>query len=87
MPTLGQQFVFATFAPGELFGRFTSIIGNSFNNDLWMFDIDYDNHDGQILLTVVQKPHGVPEPTSLLLLASGLLVVLRYGLKVKVQAL
>jgi len=65
MPTLGQTFDFATFAPGELTGSFSSVLGNSFNNDQWMFDIDYDNNDGKIVFTVVEnEANGVPEPAT-----------------------
>jgi hypothetical protein len=73
MPTLGQTFIFASFAPGELNGFFSSLLGNSFNNDLWMFDVDYDNNDGEILLTVVDKnSRQVPEPAAWALLISTL---------------
>jgi hypothetical protein len=68
MPSFGESFLMATFAPGHLSGGFSSILGNSFNNDQWMFNIDYDNHDGQILLTVVDKPRNVPEPATWALL-------------------
>jgi hypothetical protein len=50
---LGQSFDLATFPPGNLFGSFSTILGNSFSNGQLMFQINYDQNAGRIRLTVV----------------------------------
>lgn len=51
--TLGQSFDLATFPPGNLFGAFSAIVGNSFSSGTLMFQINYDESAGRIRLTVV----------------------------------
>jgi hypothetical protein len=71
-PSLGQTFDIFTFTPGELDGAFSSLLHNRFNGGEWMFDVNYDNPEGRIFLTVVDAPTNTPEPSSLFLLVTGL---------------
>jgi len=70
-PQLGETFDIFSFNPGELNGAFSSLRNNRFNNGDWMFDIDYDNADGKIYLTVVDAPERTPEPSTWALILVG----------------
>lgn len=84
MVSLGDTFIIANFAPGQLTGGFSALLHNSFNNGLEMFDIDYDNAGGHLLLSVVSPPPTpTPEPGTWALFIVGIPVALiakrRYG--------
>jgi hypothetical protein len=65
-PTVGTEFKIIEFTPGELTGEFTNI-----NAGYFRWSIAYDNPDGYLSLTYL----GTPEPGSVLLLGSGIVVL------------
>lgn len=69
IPLVGSTYTFLTFDPGNLSGKFSAIQDPYFNGGLEMWQLSYDNVSGYIQLVAVPTP----EPTSLLLLGSGIL--------------
>jgi|HubBroStandDraft_4_1064222.scaffolds.fasta_scaffold01298_2 hypothetical protein len=66
-PPKGSFEEFINFVPGELTGTFASILNADYGNEKWV--VIYDNAGGYVALEAVY----VPEPSSLLLLGSGVL--------------
>jgi len=75
-PAIGTTYRFILFQPGELSGTFASIQNQYFNNRTEGWRVIYDNTDGYVELEATPSP----EPSSLLLLSSGLLS-LAYGMR------
>ena len=73
MPPVGQEFKFLTFVPGGLSGTFSSVQGEGEN-----FIVIYSYTGGYVEL-VAEGNSSVPEPASLGLLGSGLLVVIGFA--------
>lgn len=74
VPTLGEQFAFLDFTPGDLQGAFASFLDQTFDNGLEKWTLNYNNAGGDVLLTAeTNTASQTPEPASLLLLGTGLL--------------
>jgi fibronectin-binding autotransporter adhesin len=74
IPTVGDQFAFLDFTPGELTGTFAGLFGQTFDNGLEKWDLSYNNSSGDVILTAVANTTATtPEPGSLLLFGTGLL--------------
>jgi hypothetical protein len=67
-PPVGQEFKFLTFTPGALSGTFSSVVSNGEN-----FAVDYNDAGGYADLIAEGSGGTVPEPSSFLLLGSGVL--------------
>ena len=69
-PAIGSSYEFIVFQPGELSGTFASIQNEYFNHGTEGWILIYNNADGYVELEAAPAP----EPSSWLLLGSGLLV-------------
>ena len=67
-PPAGQAFKFLTFSPGSLTGTFSSVNGFGEN-----YNVIYDDSAGYVELVAAGNTGTVPEPSSFLLLGSGVL--------------
>lgn len=67
-PSIGDSFTILTFGPGKLNGTFSNVSWDSFDNGLGSFKVSYDNAAGNVVITA----EAVPEPSTILLLAGGL---------------
>ena len=70
-PAVGSMYKFFTFNPGALSGMFASIQNDIFNGGAEKWVLIYNNSGGYVELVAASA---TPEPTSLLLLGSGLMV-------------
>jgi hypothetical protein len=75
-PVVGSTYDFLTFNPGMLSGNFAAIQNRVFNNGTEYWVLDYNNANGDVSL----QAQLVPEPSSFLLLGTGLLS-LGYGMR------
>ena len=66
-PTMGESFTLITTAPGDIFGTFSNVIWDSFDNGQGGWVVRYDNAAGQVVITA----EIVPEPSTWLLLVAG----------------
>jgi hypothetical protein len=69
-PTVGTEFTFLTANPGELSGSFASILNDDFNGGTEKWVVVYNDAGGYVDLEAAPAP----EPSSWLLLGSGLMV-------------
>ena len=69
-PAVGSTYKFFLFSPGALSGTFASIQNDIFNGGLEKWVVVYNEAGGYVEL----EAQATPEPSSLLLLGSGLLV-------------
>jgi len=81
-PTVGSEFTILTASPGQLSGKFSSILGDIFNGGTEMWAVTYDSNDGLLELTAQPNGSPVPEPATLLVLVPGLMAA-GYGLRRK----
>jgi PEP-CTERM motif len=79
-PTVGSFYKFLLFGPGSLSGTFASIQNALFNNGSEKWTVIYNNSGGYVELLAQSNGQPTPEPTSFLLLGSGLIGV-SYGLR------
>jgi PEP-CTERM motif len=70
-PAVGSTYEFLLFDPGALSGQFASIQNDIFNNGTEKWIVVYNDAGGYVELVAAST---APEPSSLLLLGSGLLV-------------
>lgn len=69
----GQSFTLLDAAPGQLQGLFANVVLSGFGRGA--FELVYDRINGDVLLNVLQATAPVPEPSTGLLLATGLLAL------------
>jgi hypothetical protein len=74
-PAVGTSYDIILFSPGGLTGVFATIQNQIFNGGTEIWQITYDNFNGDVVLTAAQNTSPVPEPGSFLLVGSGLLGV------------
>jgi hypothetical protein len=72
-PTIGTTYDIILFTPGGLSGTFASIQNLVFNGGSEIWQINYDNVNGDVSLTAAMNNQTTPEPGTFLLLGSGLL--------------
>ena len=73
-PAVGSTFKFLLFSPGALSGQFSSIQNDIFNGGTEKWVVVYSDAGGYVELMAANNST-VPEPSSLLLLGSGLLTI------------
>ena len=65
VPAIGESFTLITTAPRDIFGTFSNVVWDSFDNGQGGFVVRYDNAAGQVVITTEL----VPEPSTWMLLA------------------
>jgi hypothetical protein len=66
-PTIGESFTLITTAPDDIFGRFSNVVWDTFDNGQGGWVVSYDNAAGQVVITAEL----VPEPSTWMLLAAA----------------
>ena len=79
-PAVGSTYEFIQFTPGELSGVFASIQNDIFNGGTEQWVVIYNDSGGYVELLAQSYVSTVPEPSSFLLLGTGLLS-LAYGIR------
>jgi hypothetical protein len=79
-PAVGSTYDIILFSPGGLTGVFATIQNQIFNNGTEIWQITYDNTNGDVMLTAAQNTSPVPEPGTFLLLGTGLMGI-AYGVR------
>lgn len=73
-PTIGEQFAFLDFTPGDLSGTFANFLDQTFDNGLEKWALTYNSAGGDVFLTAeANTVSPTPEPASVLLFGTGLL--------------
>ncbi len=66
IPTVGDQFAFLDFTPGDLSGTFADFLDQIFDNGAEKWGLDYNNSGGDLTLTAeANTTTTTPEPASL----------------------
>jgi hypothetical protein len=71
IPQIGDAFRLLSFTPGQLLSQNEMVVDPYFNNGTEMWQLDYDQADGFIVLKAV----AAPEPGSIVLMLGGCLTV------------
>jgi hypothetical protein len=79
-PAVGSTYDIILFSPGGLSGVFATIQNQIFNGGTEIWQITYDNTNGDVVLTAAQNTTTTPEPGTFLLLGTGLMG-LAYGVR------
>jgi hypothetical protein len=77
-PAVGSTYDIILFSPGGLTGVFAIIQNQIFNGGSEIWQITYDNTNGDVVLTAAMDTTSTPEPGTFLLLGTGLMG-LAYG--------
>jgi hypothetical protein len=72
-PAIGSTYDIILFSPGGLTGVFATIQNQIFNGGTEIWQITYDNANGDVVLTAAQNTSPVPEPGTFLMLGTGLM--------------
>ena len=79
-PAVGSTYDIILFSPGGLSGTFATILNQIFNGGTEIWQINYDNTNGDVQLTAAMNTTTTPEPSTFLLLGTGLMGV-AYGVR------
>ena len=79
-PAVGTSFTFLLLNQGQLTGSYATILNDIFNGGTEMWVVNYNNAGGFVSLTAASNIGSTPEPSTFLLLGSGLLS-LSYGIR------
>ena len=72
-PSVGTSYDIITFTSGDLTGSFSSVLNDIFNNGTEKWGVIYNNSGGYVELLAQSNVSTVPEPSSFLLLGTGLI--------------
>ena len=67
-PTIGESFTLITTDPGDIFGKFSNVVWDSFDHGQGYWVVNYDNATGHVVITAA----AVPEPGSFRLFGMAL---------------